>query len=169
MRLSIIVAHDDELLIGREGGLPWKHPEDMAHFRRVTMGHPVVMGRRVFEEIGEKPLKGRRNIVLSRTRTWPDNSGVESFGSLGEALEAVASTPGSADEEVFVIGGRALYVEALAMADRLVVTLVPGVHAGDTWFPEYRDTVGTVWREVARRREGALTFVDYERITPPTP
>ena len=162
MTLSIIVAHDEGLLIGREGGLPWRHPEDLAHFRRVTMGHPVVMGRRVFEEIGEKPLPGRRNLVLSTTKTWPD-ADVECFESFDEALEALAQVEG----EVFVIGGRALYERALPIARTLHVTLVPGSHEGDTWFPDYRGDIGRVWKETARSRQGVLTFVEYARITPP--
>src|SRR5690625_6086602 len=87
MKLIIVAAHDPNLAIGKDGTLPWYYPEDLKFFKKTTIGSPVLMGRGVFEELNEKPLPGRRNIVLSRTRTY---SGTESFPSIQEALEALS-------------------------------------------------------------------------------
>lgn len=158
MELGLIVAHDPHLLIGKQGGLPWRFPEDLRYFKQVTMGCPIIMGRIVFEEIGEKPLPGRRNIVLSRTKSWhqPD---IEHYSSLEEALEAVSDEP-----KVFIIGGRALYEKGLEIADKLYVTLIHQAYEGDTWFPEYRDQIGKKWEETERREMEELTFVVYDRL-----
>jgi dihydrofolate reductase len=158
MELALIVAHDPNLLIGKKGGLPWRIPEDLAYFKRVTMGCPIIMGRIVFEEIGEKPLPGRRNIVLSRTKTWVTKD-VESYRSLDEALEAVKT-----EEKVFIIGGRALYEKGLEIADTLYITLIDSEYEGDTWFPEYRNQIGLIWEETERKSENRLTFIVYKRI-----
>ncbi len=158
MRLALIVAHDRNLLIGADGGLPWRYPEDLKHFKRVTVGHPVLMGRRVFEEIGERPLPGRVNIVLSRTRKYEN---VATFPSLELALTHCETLD---CEMVFIIGGARLYAEALPKADRLYVTEIDREFQGDTWFPEYRDRIGIDWRETGRRTSDELTFVEYERL-----
>ena len=93
---TLIAAHDPNLVIGNNGKLPWRYPEDLKHFKKHTLGNVIIMGRGVFEELGEKPLPGRRNIVLSRTRNYEN---VESYTSLEEALTNIES------EEVFIIGG----------------------------------------------------------------
>lgn len=154
MRLSLIVAHDEALVIGREGRLPWHLPEDLRHFKRTTMGKPVLMGRGVFEELGGKPLAGRRNVVLSKKK-WPN---VPSFDTIADALEYLREEP-----EVFVIGGGQVYRALIGRADRLVVTVVDGVYEGDVTFPEYRDRIGTDWVEVSRDRAEGCTFLDYRR------
>jgi dihydrofolate reductase len=160
MELALIVAHDPDLLIGREGALPWSYPEDLAYFRRVTLGHPVIMGRIVFEEIGCRPLPGRRNVVLSRTRTWPEVD-VDTCRSLDEALRLLEH-----EDLVFIIGGRALYEEALPKADQLYVTLIHKKHEGDVRFPEYRHTLGEAWIETSREKHPELTFLVYRRRNP---
>jgi dihydrofolate reductase len=157
MRLSLIVAHDEALVIGRDGGLPWRLPEDLRHFKETTMGKPVLMGRGVFEELGEKPLPGRRNVVVSKKK-WPQ---VPSFESIETALEYLADEP-----EVFVIGGGQIYRALIGKADRLVVTEVPGRHEGEVTFPEYRDGIGSVWTEVSRRTGESCKFVEYQRYQP---
>lgn len=161
--IALIVAHDGNLLIGRDGGLPWRYPEDMAHFKKVTMGHPILMGRGVFEEIGGKPLPGRRNVVVSRTLAaqrglTTDVPGLEVHPSLDSAFSSLASTG-----KIYVIGGGEIYRQTLSSADELIVTLIPGSHDGDVYFPEYRADIGTVWREVSRERSGELEFVTYKR------
>jgi dihydrofolate reductase len=155
MRLVLIVAHDQALVIGNQGALPWKLPEDMRHFRETTMGHPILMGRGVWEELGEKPLPGRLNVVVSQ-KTW---SNVLSFSSVDHALEHLAAEP-----VVFVIGGAALYTSMMHRIDEMIITEVDGVHEGDVHFPEYRHDIGTVWREVSRTPGAGLAFVRYERI-----
>jgi dihydrofolate reductase len=155
MRLVLIVAHDQALVIGNQGALPWKLPEDMRHFRETTMGHPILMGRGVWEELGEKPLPGRRNVVVSR-RTWPN---VASFPSVDQALDHLKDEP-----VVFVIGGAGLYSSMMDRIDEMIITEVDGVHEGDVHFPEYRHGIGSVWREVSRNQGTGLSFVRYQRI-----
>lgn len=155
MKLILIVAHDEALVIGNKGALPWKLPEDVRHFREMTMGHPILMGRGVWEEIGEKPLPGRLNVVVS-SKTWPD---VLSFTTVEQALEHLQGHP-----MVFVIGGAKLYTSMMPIIDEMIVTLVDGIHEGDVHFPEYRHHIGSVWMEVARRPGNGLTFVTYRRV-----
>ena len=125
---SIIVARARNNAIGIGNRMPWHLPADLAHFKRTTLGHPVIMGRRTRESIG-RPLPGRRNIVVSRTPGFrPD--GAEVHSSLDEAWRAVAG-----EDEAFVIGGAQLYTQALPQADRIYLTDVAGEVAGDTFFP----------------------------------
>ena len=159
-RLTLIVARARNGVIGRDGTLPWRLPEDLAFFKRTTMGHPIVMGRRTWESIG-RPLPGRRSIVVSRQAGFAA-AGAEVAASLDEALRLCA---GSA--EVFVIGGAQFYAEALPRADRLIVTEIDADFEGDThWPPPDR----LQWREAAREhlppageRSFALDFVTYLR------
>lgn len=158
MRLALIVAHDPNLVIGKDGTLPWHFSEDLKYFKRVTMGSPILMGRGVFEELNEKPLPGRENIVLSRTRTY-DN--VPTFSSLEDALSYLRKKK---QEIVFIIGGGEVYRQLLSEADLLYVTEIHKEFEGDTFFPEYRDSIGKEWREVERVDHPELSFVVYERI-----
>lgn len=156
MTLALIVAHDPNLVIGKDGTLPWHYSEDLKYFKRITMGHPILMGRGVFEELDEKPLTGRENIVLSRTR---DYEHVPVFSSISEALDYLESK-----ELVFVIGGGEIYRELLPEADKLFVTEIHETFEGDTFFPEYRDKIGTIWKEIKREDHQELSFVVYERL-----
>lgn len=156
MKLALIVAHDPNLVIGKEGELPWHYSEDLKHFKQTTMGHPLLMGRGVFEELNEKPLPGRENVVLSRSRTYDH---VPTFPSLEEALEYLKE-----HERVFVIGGGEVYKQVIDRADELFVTEISEKFEGDTFFPEYRDRISSVWKEVERDDRGELSFVEYERI-----
>lgn len=149
---------DRDGFIGRDGGIPWDLPEDRSHFRRITLGHPVVMGRRTFESIGI-PLAGRKNIVLSKdaSRRLP---GVTVASSPAEALEAAAAA-----EEAFVIGGEQIYRLFLPCARRLYVTHLEARVGGDRRFPEVR---WNGWRVVAESvgttADPPLRFRVYERI-----
>ncbi|MEP0004595.1 MAG: dihydrofolate reductase [Balneola sp.] len=154
MILTIVVAHDPNLVIGKEGGLPWRYPEDLKHFKQTTMGGTMIMGRGVFEELNEIPLPGRKNIVLTRTKNY-DN--VDTYTSLQIALDELD------EEEVFIIGGGVLYRDALPMADKMIVTQVNKEYDGDTYFPEYRDDIGKIWIEADRRETDDLTFLVFER------
>ncbi len=154
--ISMIVAHDPNLVIGRDGSLPWRIPEDMAHFRKRTTGHTIVMGRGVFEELGEKPLPNRRNIVLSRSRSYEN---VEVCRSLKEVMEKLKD-----QAKFFVIGGAVIYRLFYPVCNRLEVTRIHREYHGDTFFPEYRHEIGPVWKEVFRDERGDFTFVDFERI-----
>jgi dihydrofolate reductase len=156
MTLALIAAHDDNLVIGKDGDLPWHIPEDLRYFMRKTKGYPLVMGRKTWESIGAVPLKNRENIVISRSGTW-DNTLV--FKSLAEALEFLKDR-----ELVYIGGGSGIYEETMPVADQLVLTHVHGSHVGDTYFPEYRDQIGTSWKEIFREDHDGYSFVTYERI-----
>ena len=159
MSLTIIVATDRVGGIGIENRLPWRLPEDLAHFKRTTIGHPIVMGRKTFESIG-RPLPGRRNIVVSRNPAW-QHAGVETVGSIPAAIALVP------DLEVFLIGGAEIFRQAWELCDTLIVTEIDKVFDCDVFFP----TIDAIeWKETAREayyseQNGcAYAFVTYQRI-----
>lgn len=156
MTIALIVAHDPNLVIGKEGTLPWHYSEDLKYFKRITMGHPIVMGRGVFEELNEKPLPGRENIVLSRSKAYDH---VPSFNSIPAALEYLKG-----NDLVFIIGGGEIYRQLLPDADKLFVTEIHETFEGDTFFPEYRGDIGSIWKEIKREDRSELSFVVYERL-----
>jgi dihydrofolate reductase len=130
--LSLIVARAANGVIGNKGGLPWHIPSDLKHFKSLTMGHPIIMGRKTWESIG-RPLPGRRNIVVSRQDTFAA-PGAQVVTSLQAALDACGG-----EVEVFVIGGEQLYRQALPLADRLYLTEIGREFEGDTKFPGLSD------------------------------
>lgn len=156
--LALVVAVARNGAIGHEGGLPWHVPEDLKHFRRVTLGHAIIMGRRTHESIG-RPLPKRRNIVVSRD---PDRrfEGCERAGSLEEAVEMARR---GGDPMPMVIGGASLYAEALPRANRIYLTEVDREVEGDTFFPDWDRSA---FREVERRPAAetpGVCFVILER------
>ena len=130
-RLSLIWAATENRVIGRDGGLPWDLPDELAHFHRTTAGKPVIMGRQTFQS-RNRPLPGRLNIVLSRQGFAAE--GVSVAPNLDSALARAAQ---DAADECFVIGGSAPYAEALPRADRLYATLIHAELAGDTFLPAF--------------------------------
>lgn len=152
-RVTLIAALGRNRVIGAHGDMPWHLPEDLAHFKATTMGHPMIMGRRTFEAIG-RPLPGRRSIVVTRARQWR-RPGVETAHSLDEALALAGPV-----DEVFVVGGGEIYAQALPLATRMVLTEVDAEPEGDTWFPEWEPEQ---WREVARDDRDGFAFVTYDR------
>ncbi|OGT36712.1 MAG: dihydrofolate reductase [Gammaproteobacteria bacterium RIFCSPHIGHO2_12_FULL_38_14] len=126
MIISIIVAFDKNRLIGNHNTLPWHLPADLAYFKKMTMGKPVVMGRKTHESIG-KPLPGRRNIVISSTKTF---YGCETFSSVEAALAALSS-----EKEIMVIGGKNIFEQFLPKAQRLYITKIDAEFSGDVYFP----------------------------------
>jgi len=174
MAVGMIWAQARGGVIGADGGMPWHVPEDMAHFKRITMGAPVVMGRRTWDSFPPRfrPLPGRRNIVVTRDDHWADGegaSGAERAVSVDAALALAAEGRGAdtAADWTWVIGGGQIYREALDRADRLEVTELDLEVAGDTMAPS---TAG--WRAVASdpvdgwytSRTGVhYRFVRYER------
>lgn len=141
--ISIIVAVAENGVIGRGGDLPWRLPDDLRYFKRITMGHPLVMGRKTFESIG-RPLPGRTNIVLTRDPAWRAE-GVDTAHTLDQALDLARSAPGG--EDVMVIGGADVFARALPLADRLYLTEVLDTVPGDVYFPPFDRAE---WREVDR-------------------
>lgn len=164
MILTLVLARADNGVIGRDGGLPWHLPADLRHFKRLTVGKPVVMGRRTFESIG-RPLLGRHNIVLTRSRGWTA-PGVTTVPNLAEAVAAAGLQQGARPDEIMIIGGAAVYAEALPSARRVHLTEVHAAPEGDTILPPFDSAM---WHETAREAhpaEGdapAYSFVTLER------
>ena len=157
--LTIVVAMDARRGIGIDNKLPWHLPEDLAHFKRVTLGHPIIMGRKTFDSIG-RPLPGRRNIVITRNRDWR-HEGVEVVYSLEEAV-ALAGI-----EAASIIGGAQVFAEALGLADRMIVTHIDKVYDCDTFFPEIDSARWTaVSSEPQRSAAEAVefSFVTYDKV-----
>lgn len=135
IKTVIIVAVSDNGIIGRDGDMPWKLSTDLKRFKALTMGKPLVMGRKTFESVGSKPLPGRPHIIVSRSQVL-DMPGVETVASLKEALDrAKAIAAESGVDEVCVVGGGEIYRQALELADVMHVTHVETVVEGDTSFP----------------------------------
>lgn len=155
MKLSLIAAVARNGVIGRGGALPWRLPEDLQHFRRVTMGCPVIMGRRTWESLPERfrPLPGRDNIVVTRNPHW-QAEGARAADSLPAALALAAGTPAA-----FVIGGAELYRDALAHADALVLTEIERDFEGDAHFPAFDRSA---FRETAREHYRAAAPNDFD-------
>jgi dihydrofolate reductase len=157
----LVVAATDAGVIGRDGALPWHLPADLRRFKAMTLGKPILMGRRTFDSIG-RPLPGRTNLVLTRSRDWHAD-GVVVVRSFEEALQRAAGAP-----ELMVIGGAELYRLALPSARRIELTRVHADVPGDTFLPPFsRDE----WREVARedhpadeRNAFSVSFVTLERV-----
>jgi dihydrofolate reductase len=145
MRIALIVAMAENRVIGRNNQLPWRIPADLRHFKALTLGKPVIMGRKTYESIG-RPLPGRDNIVISADSGY-QAEGCQVVHSVEQALEAAGSC-----EEAMIIGGANLYRQTLENADRLYLTLVKAEPEGDTWFPEIELQQ---WREIERRAHTA--------------
>lgn len=165
MTVALIAAVASNRVIGAGGGLPWHISADLKHFKKLTMGKPVVMGRKTFESIGQ-PLKGRANIVVSGNPDYQPE-GVTVVPSVADALKLAQTIAGAnEDDEVMVIGGAQIYQDALVRADRLYLTEVDAEYEGDVFFPELADGQ---WREVAREDHAAAddspaySFVVLER------
>lgn len=153
--ITLIAAMAENRVIGREGKMPWHIPEDLRRFREVTMGHPVIVGRRTFESIGQA-LPGRTMIVLTRQVHFRP-AGCLVARDLDEALALAGEA-----EQIFVAGGGTLYRQALPLAERVLLTLVPGGYEGDTSFPELPADFVEVAREEVPGAPGCL-FLTYER------
>lgn len=145
-RVTLVVAWARGRVIGRDNALPWHLPEDLKHFRALTMGHVLVMGRKTFDSIG-RPLPGRQTVVVSRDPHWV-HEGCERSGSVPEALAAAQTLADARGCEVFVVGGAEIYRQALPLATDLVVTEIDADFAGDTVFP---DLPAGQWQEQSRQ------------------
>ena len=161
-RLHLIFARASNGVIGKDGGLPWHLPEDMAHFKRTTSGHPVIMGRKTWDSLPPKfrPLPGRTNIVVTRQPGWQADGALRA-SSIDDAL---ALCP--ADSDAWVIGGAQIYRESLPLAHSAVVTEIDADFEGDAHAPQ----LGPQWRETRRERHTAanglnFSFVTYQNTT----
>ena len=161
MTVSVVAALARGGVIGRDGSIPWRLPEDMARFRELTMGHSVVMGRRTWESLPDqfRPLPGRGNVVVTRNPDWSAR-GADRAGSIEDALGLLESEP-----HVFVIGGGEIYAATVPFADELLLTEIDADVEGDTMFPEWdRDDFEEVGREERASQVGTVfAFVRYVR------
>ncbi len=138
----LVLAMSDNGVIGDRGGLPWRIPEDMKRFKRLTLGKPIIMGRKTWDSFPKKPLPGRTNIVVTRDRAWRGEGAVTTHSF----EEALAKARGENPSEIAVIGGAEIYQTALPLADRVERTQVHITAAGDTHLPPFDQGV---WRETA--------------------
>lgn len=157
-KLALVVAVAKNGVIGKDGKLPWRYPEDLKFFKRITTGHAIIMGRKTFDEVG-KPLPDRRNIVVSRdpTRTFP---GCEVTKTVEEAIALARTT----DDEPRIIGGAGIFAHALPLVTRIYLTEILRDYEGDTWFPAWDRGA---FREVERRpgENPDVLFLTLDRIT----
>jgi dihydrofolate reductase len=143
VRISIIVAMAANRVIGRDGGLPWRLPRDLRRFKRLTMGHHLLVGRKTWESIG-RPLPGRTMLVVTRREGYEVPEGVAVFGSVDTAIEHARE---AGEDELFVGGGAEIYATLLDRTDRIYQTRIHETIDGDTFFPELE---GSAWTEAAR-------------------
>jgi dihydrofolate reductase len=165
-RVALVVAVAKNGVIGKDNKLPWRLPGDLKHFRELTWGKPIVMGRKTFQSLG-RPLPGRDNIVVSRSRRW-DAGGVTVVPTVESALEVAAPlAKAKGVDEVMIIGGAQIYALALPLADRVYLTEVDAAPEGDTFFPALDPAT---WRETDRVTHPAVgefpahAFVVYDRL-----
>jgi len=157
MQLGLVYARAANGVIGRDGGLPWHLPEDLAHFKRVTLGAPVIMGRKTWDSLPPRfrPLPGRRNIVVTRQQVW-QATGAEIASSLEDAIALCKDA-----ERAWVIGGAQLYAQAVALAQVAEVTEIEQDVDGDAFAP----TLGPAWHEVAREHHRSATGLAFSFVT----
>lgn len=161
-RIALIAAQAENHVIGLDNQMPWHLPEDLQYFKKVTLGKPVIMGRKTFESIG-RPLPGRTNIVITRQSNW-SSEGVSVASSLDAALELAEK---ESPDELMVIGGAQIYAEALPSAQRIYLTQIHKVIDGDAWFPALEDD----WRQVSRqdghseKQNLGYSFLTFDRVT----
>ena len=160
MQINMIFARAANGVIGRDNTIPWRLPEDMARFKRLTMGRPVIMGRKTWDSLSPKfrPLPGRTNVVITRQQDWKE-AGAKTAASLADALAQCAAA-----EEVWIMGGAQIYAQAVPLADRIEVTEIAQDFEGDAYAPK----LGPEWREAAREDHVSVngmkfSFVTYEK------
>jgi dihydrofolate reductase len=158
LKIVLIAALAEDGTIGNDGKIPWHISDDLKRFKRLTMGHPIIMGRKTYQSIG-KPLPGRTNIVLTRNPGFQPAANVHTFPGLGEALGFCRQQKAQA---VFIIGGAEIYRQSIGRADTLLLTHVRKRISGDTKFPEFDRSQ---WREVSRQDTEEYSFVEYARYT----
>lgn len=161
-RISIVAAVAENLTIGLKKRLPWVLPADMKHFKELTSGHTLLMGKRTFESLPNGPLPNRKNIVLTSVMSEGINEGYFEANSLEDALELCSNA-----EEVFVIGGSSVYEQCFEVADRMFITWVHGEFPGDTFFPEvdYSQWVelSREYHEADEKNQHPYSFVVYDK------
>lgn len=156
--ISIICALSDNGVIGKDNKLPWHISADLKRFKQLTLGHPVIMGRKTFESIG-KPLQGRTNIVITRDQDYRAK-GVAIAHSLDEALDMARAKD---KQEIFIIGGAQVFEQSLSFVDKLYLTIVHTTIEGDAFFPEYGDFKQVLFEKAETNEKYNYTFIDLIR------
>lgn len=155
MIISLIAAMSENRVIGRENKLPWHYSEDLKYFKKMTLGKPIVMGRRTFESMNSRPLPGRHNIIL----TQDPNFRAEGCTIVFSEVEAIEAASGS--EELMVIGGAKIYKLFLPLANRIYLTIIHDTIKGDKYFPEVN---WSEWQLVSSDDKKDLSWLIYDRI-----
>lgn len=158
-RISIMAAISENRVLGKNNDLIFKIPEDFARMKKITNGHPIIMGRKTFESIG-RPLPNRTNIVITRDHTYKAE-GVIVATSLEEAITRAKEAPGS--DEIFIFGGGQIFAEALRLVDRLYLTIVHQNSEGDTFFPDYSEFTKVIEDIPQEAGEYSYSFLTLER------
>ena len=156
MDIIIIVAVAENRVIGSNNALPWSLKEDMAHFRELTRGSPCIMGRKTWESLPKRPLPGRLNVVISRTLPADAAPGATVVASLEEAIRYCADY-----EKVFICGGAAIYNEAMAIANKIELTVIHRQYEGDAYFPEIDPAQ---WGKTSEENFDGFSFISYSRL-----
>ncbi|MDP1677421.1 MAG: dihydrofolate reductase [Bacteroidota bacterium] len=156
MKLILIAALNKNRVIGRDGKIPWRIPEDLQRFKQITSNHTVLMGRKTFDSIG-KPLPNRRNVVISRNNLSKVES-VEIFPSVSSALTALEN-----EKKVLVIGGGEIFLQTFDLADEMELTIVDDNELGDTFFPPYEHLLGTTFNANSKEEHPGFYFLSLEK------
>lgn len=154
MKLVLIAALTRNRVIGKDRAVPWDIPEDMQRFKRLTLGHVVLMGRGTYETLSS-PLTNRRNVVLTSRKI----EGVETYSTIAEALEVLKD-----EGDIFVVGGGQIFAQLLLSATELRLTIVDQEVDGNTFFPPYEHLIGSLFRLASREEHQGFSFLDYVRI-----
>ncbi len=161
MTLAIIVAATENRVIGKGGDMPWHLPADLKFFKKTTLGHPIILGRKTFESFGGRPLPKRRNLVITRNRDYKAD-GAELYSSLDAALDACSD-----DDIVFICGGASLYAEASPKADLFYLTEIHAELEGDTFLPDFDlsdwELIDETYRPADEKHAYALTWKLFKR------
>jgi dihydrofolate reductase len=165
MQLNLIYARARNGVIGKDGKMPWHLPEDLAHFKRTTLGCPVIMGRKTWDSVPPqfRPLPGRTNVVVTRQSDWHEDGALPAHDML-EALsicEHISAILDNNPEQVWIIGGAQIYEQALPLAKRVVVTEIDADFEGDAFAP----ALGIDWRETARESHTSKTGLNFSFVT----
>lgn len=154
--IAIIAAISTNMVIGRDNKIPWHISEDLIRFKALTIGHPIIMGRKTFESIG-KPLPKRANIVITRDKDY-SAPGINVAHSIDEAIETARAIEGS--EEIFIIGGGQIYNQSMNLADRLYLTVVDEEIEGDVFFPDYSE-----FKKIVSKKDSQSGDLKYSYLT----
>jgi dihydrofolate reductase len=153
MEINIIAAFDQNRVIGSNGDIPWDIPEEQQHFKETTMGYPIIMGRKTYENVGN--LEGREMVVLSEEQVYSDATAARSIESALTYCQYEYS-----EDTVFIAGGESVYEQTLEIADKMIISIVDGMYEGDSYFPEF-DLSN--WEIQSRTMKNDFSIIEYER------